>query len=174
MGCISKLHTSSFKTICRPSTRQCLWGDSHHSWFGPKPAWWPSFVPFSPALLILPFPAGFRLTCYYYRGAYYKVFGPIRRRVQLVNRVPDTWASDIFRWLFRTSIATFFTLQWCSWSFSPTTRTWDSGSITTMTERFTNFGIGVGTIVLCVNVFLLRSYTLGCHSLRHLDRRSVE
>ena len=30
--------------------------------------------PFSPALLILPFPAGFRFTCYYYRGAYYKAF----------------------------------------------------------------------------------------------------
>ncbi|MEZ5313300.1 MAG: hypothetical protein R2862_06385 [Thermoanaerobaculia bacterium] len=27
---------------------------------------------FSPAPLILPFPAGFRLTCHYYRGAYYK------------------------------------------------------------------------------------------------------
>src|SRR5580704_2017528 len=39
-----------------------------------KPAWWPSFMPFSPALLILWAPAGFRMTCYYYRGAYYKAF----------------------------------------------------------------------------------------------------
>ena len=30
------------------------------------------------------------------------------------------------------------------------------------------FGIGVGTLVLLVNVVLLGSYTLGCHSLRHL------
>jgi hypothetical protein len=30
------------------------------------------------------------------------------------------------------------------------------------------FGIGVGTIVLAVNVVLLSSYTLGCHSMRHL------
>jgi hypothetical protein len=30
------------------------------------------------------------------------------------------------------------------------------------------FGIGVGTIVLLVNVVMLTSYTLGCHSLRHL------
>ena len=29
---------------------------------------------FSPALLILPFPGLFRVTCYYYRGAYYKAF----------------------------------------------------------------------------------------------------
>ena len=51
-----------------------LFGDSPHAWFGPKPAWWPAWVPFSPALLILPFPGLFRLTCYYYRGAYYKAF----------------------------------------------------------------------------------------------------
>ena len=31
-----------------------------------------------------------------------------------------------------------------------------------------SFGIGVGTLVLAVNVMLLGGYTLGCHSLRHL------
>src|SRR5216110_1878402 len=51
-----------------------LLGDSPHSWFGPKPAWWPAWLLFSPALLILWAPGGFRLTCYYYRGAYYKAF----------------------------------------------------------------------------------------------------
>jgi hypothetical protein len=30
------------------------------------------------------------------------------------------------------------------------------------------FGIGVGTVVLAVNVVLLGGYTSGCHSLRHL------
>ena len=51
-----------------------IFGSSPHSWFGPKPAAWPAWLPFSPALLILPIPALFRLTCYYYRGAYYKAF----------------------------------------------------------------------------------------------------
>src|SRR5215471_5886506 len=51
-----------------------LFGSSSHSWFGPPPAVWPSWLPFSPALLILPIPAFFRVTCYYYRGAYYKAF----------------------------------------------------------------------------------------------------
>ena len=32
----------------------------------------------------------------------------------------------------------------------------------------TEFGIGLGTLVLAVNVVLLASYTLGCHSIRHL------
>ena len=39
-----------------------------------KPDWWPSWAPFSAAMLILWAPGGFRLTCYYYRGAYYKAF----------------------------------------------------------------------------------------------------
>jgi hypothetical protein len=51
-----------------------IFGDSPHSWFGPKPAWFPAWMPFSPALLILWAPGLFRFTCYYYRGAYYKAF----------------------------------------------------------------------------------------------------
>src|SRR5689334_9102692 len=51
-----------------------LYGSSPHSWFGPKPGWWPGFLPFSAAMFILWGPAGFRFTCYYYRGAYYKGF----------------------------------------------------------------------------------------------------
>src|SRR3954471_20311219 len=51
-----------------------LFGTSPPALIGPKPSAWPGWLPFSPALLILPFPAFFRLTCYYYRGAYYKAF----------------------------------------------------------------------------------------------------
>src|SRR5262249_50712552 len=36
----------------------------------PNHKWWP----LSPALLILGGPLGFRLTCYYYRKAYYRAF----------------------------------------------------------------------------------------------------
>jgi hypothetical protein len=32
----------------------------------------------------------------------------------------------------------------------------------------TTFGVGLGTIVLVLNVILLSGYTFGCHSLRHL------
>src|ERR1700694_4560774 len=38
-----------------------LFGDSPHSWFGPKPSWYPSFLPFSPALLILWIPGLFQI-----------------------------------------------------------------------------------------------------------------
>src|ERR1700722_15477758 len=46
---------------------------SPDAWFGEQhPAWIPSFV--TAAMLILWAPGGFRFTCYYYRGAYYKAF----------------------------------------------------------------------------------------------------
>ena len=53
-----------------------LFGEGPHSWFGawPQPGWWPGALPFSAAMLILWAPGGFRFTCYYYRGAYYKAF----------------------------------------------------------------------------------------------------
>ena len=49
---------------------------SPQAWFGGNgpPSWFPAFLPFSAAMLILWAPGGFRFTCYYYRGAYYKAF----------------------------------------------------------------------------------------------------
>src|SRR5688500_1292260 len=51
-----------------------IFGASPQSLFAPQPGWWPAWLPFSPALLILWVPGLFRLTCYYYLGAYYKAF----------------------------------------------------------------------------------------------------
>src|SRR5881628_3026477 len=48
-----------------------IFGPPPHGWIAHAPRW---LAAISPALLILPFPAGFRFTCYYYRGAYYKAF----------------------------------------------------------------------------------------------------
>ena len=63
-----------FGPYLSPFYSPLLFGDGPHSWFGPKPGWWPGALPFSAALLILWAPGGFRFTCYYYRGAYYKAF----------------------------------------------------------------------------------------------------
>ena len=48
------------------------WGPYLSPFYSPllKPRWWP----FSPAILILGGPLGFRATCYYYRKAYYRSF----------------------------------------------------------------------------------------------------
>src|SRR5262245_31689173 len=65
---------STYGPYLSPCYSSELFGPSEHSWFGSKPSFWPDWLPFSPALLLLWAPAGFRLTCYYYRGAYYKSF----------------------------------------------------------------------------------------------------
>src|SRR5437764_13842711 len=44
------------------------------AWFGPKPGWIPTWIPFTAALLILCAPGGFLFTCYYFPRAYYKSF----------------------------------------------------------------------------------------------------
>ena len=144
-----------------------LFGDSPHSWFGPKPGWWPGFLPFSPALLILWAPAGFRFTCYYYRGAYYKAFwadppactvGEPRKSYWGENSLPLI-LQNVHRYFLYLALIFLLILAddvWkAMWFADPTT-----GKLT--------FGIGVGTLVLAVNVYLLSSYALGCHSLRHL------
>src|SRR5713226_7952658 len=38
-----------------------VFGESTRSWFGPEPGWWPTWLPWSPAFLILWAPGGFRL-----------------------------------------------------------------------------------------------------------------
>jgi len=42
------------------------------------------------------------------------------------------------------------------------------------TARWRPFGIGLGTVILAVNVVLLSSYTLGCHAMRHIAGGSYD
>jgi hypothetical protein len=144
-----------------------LWGNSPHAWFGTSPPWWPGFIPFSPALLILPFPGLFRFTCYYYRGAYYKAFwadppscavGEPRKSYLGENSFPLI-LQNVHRYAMYAAVVFLFLLSYDVWLAM-----WFDNPATGGKE----FGIGLGTIVLLVNVVLLTSYTLGCHSMRHL------
>ena len=144
-----------------------LFGDSPHAWFGPKPGWWPGMMPWSPAFLILWAPGGFRLTCYYYRGAYYKAFwgdpsacavGEPRNEYLGENSLPLI-LQNIHRYFLYVALVIIVLLGYDAlkafWFTDPET---GEGS----------FGIGIGTLILVANVYLLGSYTLSCHSLRHL------
>ena len=144
-----------------------LFGDSAHAWFGPRPGWWPALLPFSPALLILPLPGLFRVTCYYYRGAYYKAFwadpvacsvGEPQRRY-LGERSFPLIMQNIHRYFLYVALIFLVILSVdvykALWFTDPAT-------------GVTSFGIGVGTLVLATNVVLLSCYTLGCHSFRHV------
>jgi hypothetical protein len=151
-----------------------IFGDSPHAFFGPKPSWWPAFLVFSPALLILPFPAGFRLTCYYYRGAYYKAFWgdppscavgePPRGKHFRGEASFPLILQNIHRYFLYAALVFLVFLAHDAWKAMWFT---DAGGAV-------HFGVGVGTLVLTANVVLLSGYTFGCHSLRNLIGGSID
>ena len=144
-----------------------LLGDPAHAWFGAKPEWWFSWLPWSPAFLILWAPGGFRLTCYYYRGAYYKAFwgdppscavGEPRKKY-LGERSFPLILQNVHRYFLYLALLFVVFLAY---------DVWEALWFTDPANGETSFGVGVGTLVLALNVVFLGGYTLGCHSLRHL------
>ena len=145
--------------------------DGSHSWFGEMPDWMVnSFI--TPAVLILWAPLGFRFTCYYYRGAYYKAFwadppsctvSEPRNNYRGEHSFPLI-IQNIHRYFLYVAIIVVGILAYDAWK-----ALWfDDGN------GGTTFGIGIGTIVLAGNVVLLGGYTFGCHSLRHLVGGAVD
>lgn len=142
---------------------------SGHSWLGAWPAWLPSWIliqPITPAILILWAPGGFRFTCYYYRGAYYKAFwadppacavGEPRSNYRGERKFPLI-LQNVHRYFLYVALLFLIIL-----SYDAIEAMFFIGA-----DGHRHFGIGIGTIVLTVNVILLASYTFGCHSLRHL------
>jgi hypothetical protein len=143
-----------------------IFGDSPHAIFGPKPDWWPSWLFFSPALLILWAPGGFRFTCYYYRGAYYKAFwgdppacavGEPRKHYLGENWIPLI-VQNIHRYFLY--FALIFNVILLHDAYKAFWFADGAGSDV--------FGIGVGSIVITLNAVFLALYSFSCHSLRHL------
>jgi hypothetical protein len=134
-----------------------------HVWFSTWPTWWPRFLPPSPAFFILVFPAVFRLTCYYYRKAYYRslVLSPpacavvpaAKKRRPYKGETAILLFQNIHRFTMYFAVIFVFIL-----TFDAVVAYFHDGK----------FGIGVGSLVLTVNAGLLACYTFGCHSLRHL------
>lgn len=137
--------------------------------FTSAPAWWPGFIPFSAAMLILWAPAGFRFTCYYYRGAYYKgwwmdppncAVGEPRNTYRGEKKFPLI-LQNVHRYFLYLAILFIFLLAWDGWDslwFPPADN--PNGPKT--------FGIGLGSLIIILNPILLALYTFGCHSFRHL------
>src|SRR5438445_5859179 len=124
-------------------------------WFGK----FPPFVPFG--LLVLPFPLGFRLTCYYYRKAYYRAFwlsppacavAEPHARYTGETRFPLI-LQNIHRYFlyFAVPIAAVLTLDAVEAFHFPD-----------------GWGMGLGSLVFVVNAALIWLYTLSCHACRHL------
>ena len=119
----------------------------------------------TPAILILVFPLGFRLTCYYYRKAYYRSFWASPPACAVAEphakytgetRLPLI-GNNVHRYFFYAGLV-FNTIL-----------TYDA----LVAFRFEkdgghHFGVGVGTGVLVANATLLWLYSLSCHSCRHI------
>ena len=143
-----------------------IFGPSEHAWFG-QPSWWPTWLIFSPAFFILWGPGGFRVTCYYYRGAYYKAFWADPPSCAVGEPRKSYWGErwfplvlqNIHRYFLYLALLflVFLSIDVCK-------ALWFKDEATGVVH----FGIGVGTLVLLLNVVLLGGYTLGCHSLRHV------
>ncbi|OQO92113.1 hypothetical protein B1813_07570 [Saccharomonospora piscinae] len=137
-------------------SESCVPGSSH---FGTPIGELPGFIPL--AFLSLPFLLGFRLTCYYYRKAYYRSvwFAPPacgvaepHARYTGETRLPLI-VQNAHRYFFYAAV------------LITVINTYDA-VLAFGGER--GVGIGLGNIVLLVNVFFLWCYTLSCHSCRHV------
>lgn len=150
-----------FGSYLSPLYSPLLFGDAPHAWFGPKPFWWPGALPFSAALFILWAPGGFRFTCYYYRGAYYKAFWQDPSACTVGEPRKSYWGERSFPLIMQNIHRYFLYLA----LFFVVVLSYDA----IQSYRFTGgFGIGVGSLVLTLNTILIGSYTFGCHSLRHI------
>ena len=132
--------------------------------------WLPAWL--SPALLILWAPGGFRVTCYYYRKAYYRSFFLDPPACAVGEARGHGYRGETRLFLFQNLHRYFLyfaliflvilaidVVHACIW---PAT----GGGHT--------FGISVATLVLAANVTLLSLYTFSCHSLRHLVGGNVD
>lgn len=151
-----------------PMYSPLLYGQAHEPrvFDAERPPFWPSWLIFSPAMLILMGPGGMRVTCYYYRGAYYKAFwadppacavGEPRKSYWGEKRLPLI-LQNLHRYFFYIAVGFVIVL------------TWDGlrAFFFTAEDGSTEFGIGVGSIVLLLNAVLLGGYTFGCHCARHI------
>ena len=146
---ISPFYSPCIATNCVPGSRDLgtVFGD-----------WWR----LSPALLIRVFPLGFRLTCYYYRKAYYRSFwlsppgcavGEPHKSYSGETRFPLVF-QNAHRWFFYIGLVFNVIL------------TWDA--VLAFRNPQGDWGhMGLGTLVLLANATLLWLYSLSCHSCRH-------
>ena len=120
----------------------------------------PSFI--SPALYILIVPLGFRLTCYYYRKAYYRSFW-LSPPACAVAEPHKTYTGETrFPLIFQNLHRYFFYLG----LVFNVILTYDA--LHAFRGEGGGFGMTLGTLVLLTNAALLWLYSLSCHSCRHI------
>ena len=134
----------------------CVPGSAH---FG---EWFPEFPPLVPlAILSLPFLLLFRLTCYYYRKAYYRAFWMSPPACAVAEPHGSYSGETRFPLIVQNAHRYFFYIA----VLISLVNTYDA---ILAFHSPTGFGFGLGNVILVTNVVLLWGYTLSCHSCRHI------
>jgi hypothetical protein len=134
-------------------------GEASEFWPQILPDWW--FVPY--AALTLPFLLLFRLTCYYYRGAYYRTVWQSPTACGVAEpRVHYTGETKLPLIIQNTHRYFFYIAGLIS-----VINTYDA-IVAFHSEETHGFGFGLGNVILLGNVIMLWIYTLSCHSCRHV------
>jgi hypothetical protein len=125
--------------------------------------WIPAIPPIIPyAFVSLPFVLGFRLSCYYYRGAYYRAFW--RSPAACAVREPHAKYSGETRVpLIGQNLHRIFLYMAVLIGIL---LTWDAAQAFRGPNG--DFGFGLGSIIMLINVVAVWAYTLSCHSCRHI------
>jgi hypothetical protein len=121
------------------------------------PAW--RILPY--AAITLPFLLLFRMTCYYYRRAYYRSFWASPPACAVPDGHKRYTGETAFPLIFQNAHRYFFYAA----VFISLVNTWDA--IDGFHGKSGGFGFGLGNIIMVGNVVLLWAYTASCHSCRH-------
>ena len=116
----------------------------------------------SPALLILIFPLGFRMTCYYYRKAYYRSFW-MSPPACAVAEPHSKYTGETRAPLIMQNMHRYFFYAGLVFNVLLTT-----DAILAFRNSEKQWGhMSVGTLVLLANATFLWMYSLSCHTCRH-------
>ncbi len=129
-----------------------------------------SFI-LSPGVYIVWSPLLFRASCYYYRKAYHRaMFAPpacsmppptLLQRVKYRGEVTLPWVfNNLHRFFLYTAIINIAFLA--------------VDAVKAFQQADGHLMIGLGTLILVVNVVMLSAYTFGCHAFRHLVGGSAD
>jgi len=118
--------------------------------------------PIPPGILVVWAPLVFRATCYYYRKAYFRSFFWHPRSCAVPEPQGRRYKGEtVFPWILNNFHRYAFYVIFVQVLFLifDAIVAFDFGG---------KPGIGLGSLLMVVNVLLLSAYTFGCHALRHL------
>ncbi|UGY93450.1 hypothetical protein [Streptomyces gobiensis] len=149
-------YVSPFYSPCLAENCQPMKAGPNFPLFGD---WWT----LSPALIFLVLPLGFRLTCYYYRKAYYRGFWAApaacavaepHKKYTGETRFPLILQNSHRYFLYAAALIAVILSYDALLGFRNAEYEWGH--------------MGLGTVILLVNIVLVWGYTISCHSCRHI------